>query len=84
MGIIGRRSISRSGKFSRVMTFPAGMKMGKTASFAATRLLLVDPRGEIEPDVLLNLLETIESQIWEWINKDKGSQNQAGIIASTR
>lgn len=71
MGIIGRRSISQSGKYSRVMTFPARMKMGKEASFAATRLLLVDPRGEIEPEVLLKLLEAIESQIWAWINENK-------------
>ena len=68
MGIIGRRSISRSGKFSRVITLPAGMKMGKEATFAATRLLLVDPRGEVEPEVLLTLLETIESKVWERIN----------------
>ena len=71
MGIIGTRSISRSGKFSHVFTLPARMKMGKTASFAATRLLLVDPRGELEPEVLLKLLEAIESQIWEWINKKR-------------
>ena len=53
--------------------------MGSEATFAATRLLLVDPRGEIDPEALLELLEAIESKIWEWINKDKGSQNQVDV-----
>jgi len=76
MGILARRSIHHSGKFSRVLTLPAKMKMGKEATLAATRLLLVDPRGEIEPEVLLLLLESIESQIWHWINDKKDSPNQ--------
>lgn len=81
MGITGRRSITRAGKFSHVLTLPAKMAMGKTATLAATRLLLVDPQGEIEPEVLLLLLKAIESQIWEWINENKGSQSQ-DLVAS--
>lgn len=73
MEIIGRRSITPSGKFSRVLTIPSKMKMGREATIAATRLLLVDPRGEIDPEVLLMLLESIESQIWKWLNENKGS-----------
>lgn len=80
MGIIGRRSVTPSGKFSRVLTIPASMKMGKTATLAATRLLLVDPRGEIDPEVLLKLLEAIESQVWKWINEKKGARNQTDLI----
>jgi len=64
------------------MTLPAKMKMGKEATSAATQLLLVDPRGELDPEALLELLEAIESQIWEWINENKGSQNQTNLLTS--
>lgn len=82
MVIIGRRSITPSGKFSRVITLPAKMRMGKTATLAATRLLLVDPRGEIEPEILLMLLEAIETKIWHWINERKNSPNQMDLKMS--
>jgi hypothetical protein len=82
MGILARRSIHHSGKFSRVLTLPAKMKMGEEATLAATRLVLVDPRGEIDPEVLLKLLEAIESQIWSWINENKGSRNQVDLVVS--
>jgi hypothetical protein len=37
---------------------------------AADRLVLMDPRGEIDPEDLLEFLETyIEPNLWAWIKE---------------
>ncbi len=66
MGLTDRRRIHREGRFSRSVILPAGLRTGEYATIAADRLVLIDPRGEIPPDVLLDLMEQhLEPAIWK-------------------
>ena len=74
MGIKDRRSNIKHGRYSQALILPAMLKKGKESTLAANRLILVDPRGEITEDDLLEFLETyIEPNFWPWI-KSKGAQ----------
>jgi hypothetical protein len=65
MGLTDRRKIHKEGKFSKSVILPAGLRTGEYATLAADRLVLIDPRGEIPPDVLLDLMEKhLEPIIW--------------------
>ena len=76
MGLIGTRKIFRTGKYSRAITLPSKLKMGKNASFAADRLILIDPRGEISEDKLLEFLENhVEPNFWPWFTKIREGSN---------
>jgi len=45
---------------------------GKEATLAANRLMLVDPRGEIHEDDLLEFLErVIEPKLWPWLEEKR-------------
>jgi hypothetical protein len=69
MGLTDRRRIHREGKFSRSVILPADLRMGEYATLAADRLVLIDPRGEIDPDVLLDLMEKhLEPAIWKLLD----------------
>lgn len=57
MGLKARRANSPHGKYSRTLVIPAGLKTGNESTLAANRLMLVDPRGEISEDNLLEFLE---------------------------
>ena len=54
------------------MVLPASIEMGEKSTLAANRLVLVDPRGEIHEDDLLQFLEKfVEPNFWTWIrNKE--------------
>jgi len=68
MGIKDRRSNIRYGRYSRVLVLPAYLEKGEKSTLAGNRLLLVDPRGEINEDDLLEFYETcVEPQFWRWI-----------------
>lgn len=68
MGLSDRRRVMKAGKYSRVVTLPAKLKIGREVTLAADRLILLDPRGEINEDDLLEFLEThIEPNLWNWI-----------------
>ncbi|MDY6865868.1 MAG: hypothetical protein SVY15_07865 [Halobacteriota archaeon] len=72
MAIKARRSNFKTSKFSHAMIIPAGLKIGNKSTIAADRLMLVDPRGEITEDVLLEFFETfIEPKFWEWYDEEK-------------
>jgi len=72
MGIKGRRSNIRYGAYSKVLVLPAGIVKGEKSTLAGNRLLLVDPRGEISEDDLLEFLETyIEPYFWAWYTKKR-------------
>jgi len=72
MGLTDRRKIHKEGRFSKSVILPAGLRTGEYATLAADRLVLIDPRGETPPDVLLDLMEKhLEPIIWRGIaNKD--------------
>ena len=70
MGLKDRRSNLPHGKYSRALVLPAKLKIGKQSTLAANRLILVDPRGEIHEDDLLEFLEKyVEPEFWPWIKK---------------
>ena len=73
MGIADRRKIHRTGNYTRAVSLPASLRMGSEASIAANRLVLLDPRGEIPEDDLLDFLEEeIEPRLWPWLEKLRG------------
>ena len=67
MGIKDRRRILRVGNYSKAITLPAKLAKGEEVTLAANRLIILDPRGEIHENDLLDFLETIiEPQFWKW------------------
>ncbi|RLG93862.1 hypothetical protein DRO29_07190 [Candidatus Bathyarchaeota archaeon] len=70
MGLSDRRVIFKTGRYSRAITLPSKLKVGREASLAADRLILIDPRGEIPEEELLEFLEThIEPYLWTWLKR---------------
>jgi hypothetical protein len=52
---------------SKAVTYPSGIIVGEEASIAGNRLLLIDPRGEIGEDELLEFMEKhVEPAFWSW------------------
>lgn len=77
MGIKDRRNNLKHGQYSRVLVIPASLEKGEQSTLAANRLILVDPRGEIDEGDLLEFLEThVEPQFWSWIKNKR--QNEGG------
>jgi antitoxin component of MazEF toxin-antitoxin module len=69
VGLKDKRKIMHVGN-SEAVTLPANLVKGEEASIAADRLIIMDPRGEISEDDLLEFLEThIEPIFWEWLRK---------------
>lgn len=56
---------------SRAVTIPRELDKGTGdhATMAYDRLILVDPRDEIPRDELLEFLESIEPDFWQWYEK---------------
>lgn len=72
MGFKGKRKVIAVGKYSKAITFPAGLEIGEESSIAANRIMVVDPRGKIDPKDLLEFLEThIEPHFWKWFEERK-------------
>ena len=68
MGITDTRNVLKTGKYSRAVTIPAKIKTGETVTMAGSRLIIMDPRGEINENDLLEFLERhIEPKFWPWI-----------------
>jgi hypothetical protein len=74
-----RRNI-KHGRYSRALVLPASIEKGAESSLAADRLMIVDPRGEIPPELLLKFLEQyVEPQFWAWYKtegKHAAARNQ--------
>jgi hypothetical protein len=65
MGKWRRRNYQLGG--SRALTYPSDIAVGEEASVAGNRLLLIDPRGEINEDDLAEFLEKhVEPAFWKW------------------
>ena len=81
-----RRSNIRWGRYSSVLVLPASIEKGRESTLAGNRLLLVDPRAEINEDDLLEFLETfVEPYFWPWYlkkRKDQRRRPQAWIRGS--
>jgi hypothetical protein len=70
MGLATRRRVTArgAGGSSKSIVIPSKLKVGDTATIAANRLMIVDPRGEISEDDLLQFLEKfVEPQFWPWL-----------------
>jgi hypothetical protein len=66
----GRRSNIKWGIYSTAFVLPANLEKGSQSTLAANRLLLVDPRGEISENDLLEFLEKfIEPEFWPWLKE---------------
>jgi len=76
MGLATRRRVTPRGAkgASKSIVIPSKLKAGKVATIAANRLMLIDPRGEIHEDELLQFLEKfVEPDFWSWV-KTKESE----------
>lgn len=52
---------------SKAITYPGDVAVGEEATVAGNRLLLIDPKGEIDENDLADFLETqIEPVFWKW------------------
>jgi hypothetical protein len=70
MGLATRRRVTRRGAkgTSKSIVIPSKLKSGEVATIAANRLMIVDPRGEISEDDLLQFLEKfVEPDFWSWL-----------------
>lgn len=78
MGLKDRRTNIRHGEYSQALILPAKIKKGRESTLAANRLILVDPRGEIDEDDLLEFLERfIEPEFWPWLRKKETEKLEA-------
>ena len=76
MGIKDKRKILRTGLYSRAVTLPAKLKIGDFATLAANRIIIIDPRGEISEEALLEFLEeVIEPNLWQWLKQQEADNN---------
>ena len=76
MGLKDTRKIFKTSKYTKALTLPSKLKVGKFASIAADRLLLIDPRGEISEDDLLEFLEKyVEPNFWNWLKEKEATLN---------
>ena len=65
-----KRKVFRTGKYTRAISLPSKLMIGKIATLAADRLILVDPRGEITDIELLKFMEKyIEPNLWSWVKE---------------
>lgn len=72
MGLAARRRNQKAGQSSNVMIIPAGIDIGEESSIAANRLILADPRGEIDEKELLRFLEeNVEANFWDWYREQR-------------
>jgi len=78
MGLKARRSNIKHGRYSSVLVLPASIEKGDKSTLAANRLIIVDPRGEISADDLLEFLEThIEPTFWPWMKQKLETKHES-------
>ena len=66
------------------LTYPSDVLIGKEASIAGDRLLLVDPRGEIDENDLAEFMEThVEPAFWRWWRPKEAARRASvqGVIS---
>ena len=58
---------------SKAITYPSDVVVGEEASVVGNRLLLIDPRGEISMDDLMEFMEKyVEPAFWKWWKQKEG------------
>ena len=80
MGVVETSKIYRLGDKSnpsRLVRLPRSLKIGEKATMAGDRLLLLDPRGEIAPELLLDFFEKeVEYRFWKWMEERGKNKNE--------
>lgn len=62
---------------SRAVVIPAQLEIGEKSTMAANRIALVDFRGRIPPEKLLDFLEKeVEPRFWKWFEEEGESKNE--------
>jgi len=77
MGLAAKRKVTSRGAHgaSKSVVIPSKLKIGEVATIAANRLMIIDPRGEINENDLLEFLEThIEPNFWPWLKQKKAEK----------
>jgi hypothetical protein len=70
MGIKTKRSNIKWGNYSTVIVLPAAIDKGAQSTIAANRLMIIDPRGQISEDDLLEFLENhIDPRFHSWLQE---------------
>lgn len=68
------------------MTYPGSVVVGEEATIAGDRLLLIDPRGEIDENDLEEFLEKhVEPVFQEWFREKRAAQRPKvkGVVRAT-
>ncbi len=74
-----KRKNRKIGHSSRFMNIPKPLKTGEESTIAADRLVLADPRGEIDEEKLLEFLEeNLEPEFWKWHSEKRNQAENAG------
>jgi len=67
MGFKARRKNITVGRTSKATILPALVEMKEESTIAGNRLILLDPRGEISENDLLEFFEAyVEPNFWRW------------------
>lgn len=61
---------------SLMITIPNGVPTGSEATKAVDKIMIADPKGKIDEDDLLEFLEKIEPQFWDWYRKKRESNDE--------
>jgi len=78
MGIKSKRKNLKVGD-SIGITYPSVVVTGEHSTLAGDRIFLVDPKGEISEDDLLEFLEIhVEPQFWSWYLNKRNEAKVAG------
>jgi hypothetical protein len=68
---------------SKALTYPSDVAVGDEATLAGNRLLIVDPRGEIDEADLMEFMENyVEPTFWKWWRQKEASKRASiqGVI----
>jgi hypothetical protein len=69
---------------SKALTYPSDITVGDEASVVGNRLLLIDPRGEIDVDDLMDFMEKhVEPAFWKWW-RQKEAARRGGVKTMLR
>jgi hypothetical protein len=77
MGISCLRANRRVGRYSVSVLIPKQLEIGPCSSVAASRLVLLDVKGKIPPNELLQFLEEeVEPRLHSWLKKKRGGKRE--------
>ena len=68
---------------SKALTYPSDVAVGEEATVAGNRLLIIDPRGEIDENDLMEFMESyVEPTFWKWWRQKEAAKRASiqGVI----